>query len=104
VYLGVAGAPGLRQGAFAQGLLGTRTLQALAVPLGSIRTDKPEPYVQLVEAGVVRHVPVVPGARSEVDGVVRVAVTGLSEGAQVLTAAVGALREGVRVQSTAASR
>lgn len=103
VYLGVAGAPGLRQGAFVQGLLGTRTVQALAVPLSSIRTDKPQPYVQVIEGQTVRHVPVQTGARSEVDGQVRVAVTGLSEGMQVLAGTVGAVREGVQVQRATAS-
>ncbi len=104
VYLGVAGATGLRQGAFVQGQLGTRNVQALAVPLASIRTDKPQPYVQVVDGDTVRHVPVQPGARSEVDGVVRVAVTGLSEGAQVLAASVGAVREGVKVKTASAAR
>ena len=104
VYLGVAGGAGLRQGAFAQGQLGTRSVQALAVPLSSIRTDKPQPYVQVVEGGVVRHVPVQAGARSESDGVVRVAVTGLTEGAQVLAGSVGAVREGVQVKAAAAAR
>ena len=104
VYLGVAGATGLRQGAFVQGQLGTRNVQALAVPLASIRTDKPQPYVQVVDGDTVQHVPVQPGARSEVDGVVRVAVTGLSEGAQVLAASVGAVREGVKVKTASAAR
>ena len=102
IYLGVSGSAGLRQGAFAQGLLETGTIEALAVPVGSIRTDKPRPYVQVVEAGQVRHVTVEPGVRSESDGVVRVAVTGLSEGAQVLAATVGALREGVPVRTATA--
>ena len=104
VYLGVPGAAGLRQGAFAQGQLGTRKVQALAVPLASLRTDKPQPYVQVIEGDTVRHVPVEPGARSEVDGVVRVAITGLTEGAQVLAASVGAVREGVKVKTAAAAR
>lgn len=101
VYLGVAGAPGLRQGAFAQGQLGTRSLQTLALPLGTVRTDKPAPYVQIVDKGQVRHVPVQTGARSEVDGEMWVAVTGVAEGAQVLVASVGAVREGVQVKAAA---
>jgi hypothetical protein len=46
-----------------------------------------------------------PGARAESEGPPRVAVQGLSEGAQVLSGAVGAVREGVAVQmpATAAS-
>ncbi len=42
-YLAVDSAPGLRQGLFAQGTLGTGRLQTLAVPLNAVRTDKPQP-------------------------------------------------------------
>lgn len=107
VYLGVPGRVGLRQGLFAQGSLGTGTVQAIAVPLSSVRTDKPQPYVQVIEAGVVRHVAVQPGARAEgegpLQGVVRVAVQGLAEGSQVLAGSVGAVREGVKVQTAASA-
>jgi RND family efflux transporter MFP subunit len=101
VYLGVDGREGLRQGAFAQGTLGTGKLVALAVPLGSVRTDKPQPYVQVVADGLVRHVTVKTGPRTQGDTEVMVAVEGLSEGAQVLAASVGAVREGVKVQLSA---
>ena len=97
-YLGMAGQAGLRQGAFAEGTLGTRTVQAIAVPLGSVRTDKPLPYVQIVEDSSVRHVNVAPGARIQVGNQTRVVVTGLTEGALVLAPTVGAMREGVQVK------
>ena len=100
VYLGVAGGEGLRQGLFAQGSLGTQSLQVLALPITSVRTDKPQPYVQVVQDGVVRHVTVQPGARSDSEQQTWLAVTGLTEGAQVLAASVGAVREGVRVKFT----
>lgn len=103
VYLGVPGQPGLRQGAFAQGTLGMRQVQAIAVPLGSVRTDKPQPYVQVIEGDSVRHVSVEPGARIQVSNQTRVVVTGLSEGAQVLAPSVGALREGVKVKPATAT-
>jgi RND family efflux transporter MFP subunit len=104
VYLGVSGRDGLRQGLFAEGALGTQTVQAMAVPMGSVRTDKPQPYVQVIEQQAVRHVPVKLGARAEVKGQALVAVEGLSEGAQVLAASAGALREGVQIKFTAAAR
>ena len=103
VYLGISGREGLRQGAFAQGTLGTRSLEALALPLSSVRTDKPQPYVQVLEGDTVRHVPVRPGARSQTDGETWVVVEGLPEGARVLTAGAGAVREGVKVKFTGAS-
>ena len=104
VYLGVTGREGLRQGVFAQGSLGTQSLQVLAVPVSSVRTDKPQPYVQVVQNDKVVHVTVQPGARSEGDSQSLVAVEGLSEGAQVLSGSVGAVREGVQVRFTAAAR
>ena len=108
VYLGVAGQEGLRQGVFAQGTLGTRTVQALAVPLSSVRTDKPQPYVQVVEGGQVRHVTVQTGTRTEKTlnniTLTWVEVQGLAEGVQVLTASSGAVREGTEVKFTAGVR
>jgi RND family efflux transporter MFP subunit len=108
VYLGVVGQDGLRQGLFAEGTLGTRTVKGLAVPLSSVRTDKPQPYVQVVEADQVRHVTVQTGTRSEKTTqnitLTWVEVQGLAEGAQVLTASAGAVREGTQVKFTAGVR
>ena len=108
VYLGVAGQEGLRQGLFSEGTLGTRTVKALAVPLSSVRTDKPQPYVQVVEADQVRHVTVQTGTRSEKTTqnitLTWVEVQGLAEGAQVLKASAGAVREGTQVKFTAGVR
>jgi hypothetical protein len=75
----------------------------LAVPLSSVRTDKPQPYVQVVQDGLVRHITVQPGERSEDQRQSLLAVKGLTEGAQVLAGSVGAVREGVPVVFTAAS-
>ena len=108
VYLGIDGEEGLRQGLFAEGRLGTRSVQALAVPLSSVRTDKPQPYVQVVEGETVRHVPVQPGARTEVTQnnitTTWVEVQGLAEGTRVLAVSAGAVREGVRLSVTGAAR
>jgi hypothetical protein len=83
-------------------------LQALAVPLASVRTDKPQPYVQVVEGGQVRHQTVQTGTRSEKTSnnltLTWVQVQGLSEGTQVLTASAGAVREGTQVKFTAGVR
>ena len=102
VYLGIKGQEGLRQGMFAQGSLGTQSLQVLAVPVSSVRTDKPQPYVQRVQDGKVVHTNVELGVRSEGEQQSMVAVKGLAEGAQVLSGSVGAVREGVQVKFTAA--
>ena len=104
VYLGVQGREGLRQGLFAQGSLGTQSLQVLAVPVSSVRTDKPQPYVQVVQEGKVAHITVRTGERSEGERQNLVAVTGVSEGQQVLSGSVGAVREGVQVKFTATAK
>jgi hypothetical protein len=104
VYLGVKGREGLRQGQFAQGSLGTESLQVLAVPVSSVRTDKPQPYVQVVQDGLVRHITVRTGERNEGEQQSLVAVTGVPEGAQVLSGSVGAVREGVQVKFTVTAK
>ena len=100
VYLGIQGREGLRQGQFAQGTLGTQSLQVMAVPVDSVRTDKPQPYVQVVQDGKVAHITVRTDVRSEGARQTLVAVTGVTEGAQVLTGSVGAGREGGVVKFT----
>lgn len=89
---------GLRQGVFVQGSVMAGSQQALAVPLDAVRTDQPEPYLQVVEDGHVARRTVRLGERSQIDGVTWVAVQGVATGAQVLTARVGALPAGTAVQ------
>ncbi|MEO8656793.1 MAG: efflux RND transporter periplasmic adaptor subunit [Ramlibacter sp.] len=99
-YLGIADPTGLRQGLFAQGTLDTGRTSALAVPLSAVRTDKPSPYVQVIENDKVAHKQVEPGTRGDADNEVMVALTGLAPGSVVLRGNVGALREGTAVRFT----
>jgi RND family efflux transporter MFP subunit len=98
VYLAVDAVPGLRQGLFAQGTLGTERVQALVVPLNAVRTDKPQPYVQLIDQQKVVHQRVQLGLRGEVNGQAMVAIEGVAENATVLAGTVGVLREGSAVK------
>ncbi len=98
VYLAVDASPGLRQGLFAQGTLGTGRLQALAVPLSAVRTDEPQPYVQLISQLQVVHQTVELGARGEIDGQTMVAVKGVAENATLIAGTVGSLRAGTSVK------
>jgi len=102
-YLSIdnASALPLRQGLFAQGTLGTARASMLAVPLSSVRTDKPSPYVQAIENTQVVYKQVALGARGTADNVDVVAVTGLNDGAVVIRGNVGSLREGTQVKFTA---
>lgn len=104
VYLAIDAAPGLRQGLFAQGTLGTDRLQALAVPLSAVRTDKPQPYVQLVSQQQVVHQTIEMGARGEVDGQTMVAIKGVPENATLIAGAVGSLRAGTAVKFTSLAK
>jgi RND family efflux transporter MFP subunit len=97
-YLSVQPNPGLRQGLFAQGTLATGTVSVLAAPLNAVRTDKPLPYVQLIQDGAVLHQTVELGARGESDGQSLVGLKGVSENALLLSGTVGSLRAGTRVK------
>jgi RND family efflux transporter MFP subunit len=90
----------LRQGLFAQGTLGTARTSLLAVPLASVRTDKPTPYVQAIENGKVVHRSAELGARGSANGTDVVAVKGLPDSMVVILGNVGALREGTAVKFT----
>ena len=105
VYLTVDNAhalPALRQGLFVQGTLETGMADLLAVPLESVRTDKPAPYVQLADTSAqparVAHHAVRTGARSVVDGQTLVAIEGVPEGSLVLAGRVGPLPEGAALR------
>lgn len=101
-YLSITDATGLRQGLFAQGTLATAQSSALAVPLSAVRTDKPAPYVQVVEDNQIAHKTVQTGVRGESAKEIMVAVTGVAPGALVLRGNVGPLREGTAVKFTSA--
>ena len=104
VYLAIDNPSGLRAGLFAQGSLEVGRKQVLTLPLSAVRTDKPEPYVQMLVNNVVKHQPVALGDRGGFDGTAMVAITGLPENATLLSGSVGALREGTAVKLSAAAK
>lgn len=98
MYLALPATEGLRQGTFLQGVLGTGAVTALAVPVTAVRTDKPAPYVQVVQNNQIAHLPVKTGQSGEQAGERFVAVTGLPLGTQVVRGSLGPLREGTSVK------
>lgn len=105
-YLRMAGQAGLRHGMFARGRLVLDEREALALPTGAVRVDRAQPYVLLAEAGKVRAQVVQLGAAGEQGGAPALELRGgLAAGAQVLTAAAGAVAEGslVRVSPAAST-
>ena len=103
-YLAIDPAPGLRQGLFVQGALNVGATEGPALPLSAVRTDKPQPYVQLVSNNKVVHQPVELFARGEAEGQRMVGVKGVAENAMVINGSVGALREGTLVKVTAGAK
>ena len=97
-YLAVQSNPGLRQGLFVQGRLSIGTLQVLAIPLAAVRTDKPLPYVLLIQDGAVVHQTVELGARGEQADQTMVGIKGLPERAVILSGTLGSQRAGTRVK------
>ncbi len=98
VYLRVPAQPGMRQGLFAQGNIETGQLTGLAVPLSAVRNDKPQPYVQVLQDGAVRHVQLKPGPLGLLNGETMRLVEGLPAGTVVLRAQAGLIREGTSVR------
>ncbi len=103
VYLALPATEGLRQGTFLQGVLGTGEATALAVPVTAVRTDKPAPYVQVVQNNQVAHLPVTTGQSGEQAGERYVGVTGLPIGTKVVRGSLGPLREGTSVKLSGAT-
>ena len=100
VYLRLQNVQGLRQGLYGQGQLELGRQQVLALPLEMVRTDKPQPYVQLLVNGQVVHQLVSLGKRGHIgkdDATVWVEVKGIDKGAQVLSSRAGLMREGLRL-------
>jgi len=104
VYLRLPAQSGLRQGLFAKGHIITGGQQVVAIPALVVRNDKPELYVQTVDEGRVRHVPV----RVLIEGLAgdrpMTGVEGMPEGTLVLRPGTGALREGTAVSLPAAGQ
>ena len=88
----------LRPGMFVQGSIEMGHVTTLAIPLNSIRTDQPLPYVQLVSEGKVLRQQVRIGSQSLHEGQMWVAVEGLREGMHILSGQVGGVPAGSAVQ------
>jgi RND family efflux transporter MFP subunit len=108
VYLRLDQPQGLRHGLFAKGTLGLGKSQVMAVPLSAVRSDRAQPYVQVVEkvgdTFQVAHKTVVVGVTgtdlAQPESEPWVGVTGLDAGSTVIKGQVGALRQGLAVTYT----
>ena len=114
VYLAVTPQPGLRQGLFGRGAIDLQRRTTLVVPVALVRIDQALPYVLAVVDGRVVRRTVQLGARGEarletsagaastpersVERAVEI-TGGIEEGALLLRASVGSLRDGTRVRT-----
>ena len=107
VYLRLDSVGGLRQGLYGQGQLALGQHTAVAIPLDAVRTDKPEPYVQVIENRKVVHHRVKTGLRGmlpgQTDTTVWVEVSGLPAQSLILLSNAGALREGLVVHTSSSA-
>jgi RND family efflux transporter MFP subunit len=104
-YLAIEDNTQLRQGLFVQGQLATGNAnKVLALPLGSVRTDKPQPYVQVLKDGKVEHMPVEVTQRSVWQGLPYAAIQGVPENTPVLSGTLGAVRAATPAQIDQASQ
>ena len=86
-------------GQFAHGRIRTGvSARTVVVPLNAVRTGEKEPYVLVVDGGVVHRRPVVTGARDEDAGVIAI-TTGLKAGERVVTAAGVEMADGTKVST-----
>jgi RND family efflux transporter MFP subunit len=100
IYLRVTAAPGMRQGLFAQGAVVIGRIDAPAVPLSSVRNDKPAPYLQLVREGKVVHLPISLAQQAQQGSEPMVMLDGVASaplGTPVLRVQAGLIREGTAV-------
>lgn len=98
IYLSVANHPALKHGLFAQGQIEVGQRSALVVPVSAVRTDKPAPYVQVLEGNTVKHQKIVTGERGELNNIAVIEVTGLALNTQVLAPTLGIVREGTAIR------
>ncbi|NBU89423.1 MAG: efflux RND transporter periplasmic adaptor subunit [Betaproteobacteria bacterium] len=104
VYVALDPHPALRQGLFARGRVELDRKRVLTVPTTAVRVDRARPYVLVLEGSRVVERPVDLGLRGDVAGVESVQViTGLTEGARVLTGRVGAVTDGTLWRSKPAA-
>ena len=111
VFLSIDAAPGLRHGLFVKGQLSLDNAKVLAVPLSAVRTDRAEPYVQVVEPVGERLLVVYKTVKTGLRGIdatqpeseLWVGVEGLNPGSTVIKGQIGRLRDGLEVRYSGAA-
>lgn len=98
IYLSVAPHPAIKHGLFANGQIFIGERNALVVPLQAVRTDKPNPYVQILEGNLVKNQVVQTKERGEINGTTVIEITGIASNSKILAPSLGIVREGTVVR------
>ncbi len=98
IYLRLNKVPNVGAGAFAQGFLEIGKISGVAVASTAIQTEKPEPYLQVLKAGQIQHIPARALGEGLVDDKPYTLVEGLAPGSTVLGATAGAMASGTQVR------
>jgi RND family efflux transporter MFP subunit len=86
-------------GQFAHGRIRTAAaVKSVVVPVGAVRTADKNTFVLIVDGGVVRHRPVVTGARDEDAGVIAI-TSGLKAGERIVVVAGVDIADGTKVST-----
>lgn len=103
-YLQLKDTQGLRQGLFVQGTLNLTKRTVLCIPIKDIQNYKAEPFVQIIDAGLVKHQSIktgISGYLSTIDNENKwTEIIGLAVNTPVLKSHLGVVRESVQVKFT----
>ena len=97
IYLTVAPGSPLRHGQFVQGQLLTGETLVLALPVNVVRTEAPEPFVQVIVNDHVQHQKVRLSGQGRYQGAAYLGISGVTENAPLLSGRLGLVRSGTAV-------
>lgn len=104
VYLSLAGGSQLRPGQFVQGRIAIGQIEVLAVPLTVVRTEAPEPFVQVLSQGQVQHQKVRTLGQGRYDNQLYQGIEGIPQGTELLSGSLGVVRAGTTVHRVPAAK
>lgn len=104
IYLSLDQHTTLRPGQFLRGAIAIGQTRMLAVPVSAVRTEAPEPFVQVLTGGKVQHVKVSVRDQGDDQGLSYLGIEGVPEGSQLLSGRLGVVRAGTAVNISGATQ
>ncbi len=107
-YLQLKNTEGFRQGLFVQGTLNLSKQNVLCIPSKDIQNYKAEPFIQIIENGLIKHQSIQIGISGYLDSADNetkwTQIIGIPENTKVLKSHLGIVRENVHVRFTQMSQ